>query len=607
MTPCTLRTLLAAALTALPSLIAAQAGTPAAKAQPHNVILFVPDGLRAASVSPDSAPTMADIRDSGVNFRNSHSLFPTLTTANASALATGHYLGDTGDWANVIDVGFPVRNADYSELPFLENDAVLGEIDEHFHGDYLAQQTLMAAAREAGYGTAAVGKSGPVLIQDHTARDGQSTIIIDDATGRDGEDAGARRGIPLAQPVKDALAAAGLSATPPEFKIPNHDQHAWFAAAFTKAVLPLLKQRGKPFYAVYWSRDPDGTQHAQTDSNGRLVPGVNGRFSGYAIQDADNDLAAIRKALDDLGLTRTTDIIIAADHGFSTISKESQTSISAKMHFDDTPADNLPLGFFATDLSRQLDLRLFDPDAGAKEMFDNGHTRRGNGVLGPDEDHAQVIVAADGGSDLIYLPGEKPAELAPKVVAGLLDEDYVSGVFVRDDLGAIPGTLPFSAIGLKGSAITPAPAMIVSFKSFSTGCDLAVLCAAEIADTNLQQGHGMHGSFSRADTDNFQAAIGPDFKTHFIDAAPSSNADIAVTIAHILNLKPKGAGKLTGRVLEEAFPGGATPVVKRETRAGPPAPGGLRTVLEAQSVGATRYFDAAGFPGRTVGLATPVR
>ncbi len=34
-----------------------------------------------------------------------------------------------------------------------------------------------------------------------------------------------------------------------------------------------------------------------------------------------------------------------------------------------------------------------------------------------------------------------------------------------------------------------------------------------------------------------------------------------------------------------------------------PGPGGLRTLLDEQSVGDTRYFDAAGFAGRTVGLA----
>ena len=68
----------------------------AQNARPHNVILFVPDGLRGRIVTPQTAPAMAEVRDKGVNFTNPHSLFPTFTTANASAMATGHYLGDTG-------------------------------------------------------------------------------------------------------------------------------------------------------------------------------------------------------------------------------------------------------------------------------------------------------------------------------------------------------------------------------------------------------------------------------------------------------------------------------------------------------------------------------
>ena len=35
-----------------------------------------------------------------------------------------------------------------------------------------------------------------------------------------------------------------------------------------------------------------------------------------------------------------------------------------------------------------------------------------------------------------------------------------------------------------------------------------------------------------------------------------------------------------------------------------PAPNGLATVINMQAVGETRYFDAGGFPGRTVGLTT---
>ena len=159
-----------------------------------------------------------------------------------------------------------------------------------------------------------------------------------------------------------------------------------------------------------------------------------------------------------------------------------------------------------------------------------------------------------------------------------------------------------SAINLKGSALTPMPAIAVNFRTFSTDCEQPLTCAVEIADTGLQQGQGMHGSFSRADTMNFMAAIGPDFKSGFTDEAPVSNADVGKTLAHILGLKIKDNGKLIGRVLTEILPGGATPrYVVRVMRSGPAADG-IRTVLDYEVVGNTRYFDAAGFPGRTLGL-----
>jgi hypothetical protein len=76
-----------------------------------------------------------------------------------------------------------------------------------------------------------------------------------------------------------------------------------------------------------------------------LVPGINGPTSFAAIRNADDDLARIRSALNELGLLDTTDIIATSDHGFSTISKESQTSSTTRTRFADTPPGHLPLGF----------------------------------------------------------------------------------------------------------------------------------------------------------------------------------------------------------------------------------------------------------------------
>jgi hypothetical protein len=159
-----------------------------------------------------------------------------------------------------------------------------------------------------------------------------------------------------------------------------------------------------------------------------------------------------------------------------------------------------------------------------------------------------------------------------------------------------------SQLGLKGKAVTPHPSIVVNFRSWSSGCEEPTNCSVQVADTVLRQGQGMHGSFSRGDTLNFTAAIGPDFKSGYVDALPVSNADVGATAAKIMGLTQKPKGNLIGRVMGEAMPNGATPKAYAGTVTSKPSANGLRTVLNFQRVGTQRYFDAAGFPGRTLGL-----
>jgi Type I phosphodiesterase / nucleotide pyrophosphatase len=578
--------------------------------QPHNVVLFISDGLRFRMVDDRTAPTMAAIARQGVSLRNGHALFPTFTTANASGMATGHMLGDTGDFSNTINAGFEVPGAGSSLTPFLENDAVLGDVDEHFGGNYLDEATILKLARDKGYSTASIGKVGPVLIFDPTERSGEQTVIVDDATG-------SPTGIPLAAEVTERIKATNLPLTAPTRGAngspgnvakpgtlsANVVQQDYFAAVTTRAVLPMFKDRNKPFVLVFWSRDPDGTQHNQGDSLNTLTPGINGPTSLAAIRNADDDLARIRAALNELGLLDSTDIITTADHGFSTISKESNTSSTVKTKFADALPSHLPLGFVALDLANALNMPLIDPDDGYKTVGEGQHTKNGNGLIGGDRNKPKVVVAANGGSDLIYIPDGDKA-IAKRIVDTLLSQDYVSGLFVDSKLGKFPGTLSLDDIALEGSAITPHPAIAVNFRSFDTVCGEPVRCTVEVADTVLQQGQGMHGSFSRADTWNFMAMQGPDFKSQFVDPAPASNADLGRTVAQLMHLDVQDKGKLVGRVLSEALPGGAIPEVTSRVITSDAAPNGLVTILDMQQVGATRYFDAAGFPGRTVGLSS---
>jgi arylsulfatase A-like enzyme len=575
--------------------------------QPQNIILFVSDGLRAAAVSPDRAPTFAHIRDTGVNFANSHSVFPTITTSNASVIATGHLQGDTGDFGNTQYTGFPVVSASGTVTPFIQDNAVLSELNAHHGGNFIAERTIMQAAREKGYLTAALGKVGPVGIHDLTQLDGKTTIFFDDDTGK-------KNGIELRPEVVEQLKKAGLALETPgraqrdnPGKSTNVIQQKYYRDIVTRVLLPYYKEQGKPFMLLYWSSDPDGTQHSQRDSVGEFTPGINGPTSFAAIKVADDDLTAIMDTLKELGLDANTNIFVTADHGFSTVSKQSKTSSSAKINYDKIPEGHIPPGFLAIDLAEALGLPVHEPAAkGPAVDYKAGkHPRRASAILGQDPTKPDVVIGVNGGNDLIYLPQDNAKELAPKIVKALFAQDYTSGVFVHDDFGAIPGTLPLSAIGLKGGARTPTPSIIVNFRSEPIGCDQPLFCSVTVTDGVQVQGQGHHGSFSRADTANFMAAIGPSFKSGFLNSSPVSNADIAPTLARLIGVDLPAVGDLQGRVISEALIDGEPVASWPYDVISPAGDGGLRTVVNMQLVGKTRYFDAAGFPGRTTGLAVP--
>ncbi|WP_442935865.1 alkaline phosphatase family protein [Nostoc sp.] len=365
------------------------------KGNGRNVIIFVADGLRNGSVNPTDTPTLYSVRQQGVSFANSHSLFPTFTTPNASAIATGHYLGDTGDFSNTIYTGFPSPNANGSVTPFIENDSVLGDIDEKFPGNnFLDEESLLAYGRSQGFNTAAVGKLGPVALQDVTQvnREGGTTgtiptpktIIIDDSTNGATPPitaAGSPSAVPLDRDIVNRLQAAGLDVKPtlrvqpagnnttPGTLNANVAQQQYFADATTKVILPKFQEEGKPFALVYWSRDPDGTQHNQGDSLNTLTPGINGPTSKAGVKNADDNLKQLLDYLKSTGLDKTTDVFITSDHGFSTISKQvidsqgtKTTSYAATQTYAGVNPGFLPAGFVAIDLAHDLGLPLYDPN-----------------------------------------------------------------------------------------------------------------------------------------------------------------------------------------------------------------------------------------------------
>jgi arylsulfatase A-like enzyme len=542
----------------------------------RNVIIFVADGLRPSSLNAADTPTLVKLRERGVSFPNAHAVFPTLTTPNAAAIATGHQPGDTGDFANYLYAGFAILG---TETPFLEDNRALAALNGRFPDNFLGEQTLLAIARARGFSTAVVGKVGPSLIQDVTqASDTRvpATIVIDDQTGSPG-------GVPLAPPIAAALKAALGADRPPGKQVPNLAQQQFLAGAVTKVVLPELRRRGRPFVLVFWSRDPDVTQHNQRDGAVDWKVGIGGETSRQAVRNADRTLADILAAVQaDPELAGTTDLFVTSDHGFSNVRRDR------------------PPGFVAQDIAGHLGWPLFDPDGkpGAPRVEPGAGTLTGNGLIGGTSTgggptDAKVIVAANGGSDLVYVR-DHSRKMITDLAAFLLAQDYTDAVFADAPRGAIPGALPLADANLDGSSRTPRPSLVVALRAFALDPREPTRTQVDVSDYTMTTGQGMHGSFGRADVMNTMIAFGPDFKHGYVDPAPAGNADLAPTLARVLGLRLPSHGLLAGRVLSESLAGGpAAPESRCAEAVSPPAPSGLRTALHLQMVGSVRYLDAA--------------
>ena len=609
--------------------------------RPHrNVIVFIADGLRAGSVNATDTPTLWSVRRQGVHFANSHSLFPTFTMANASAIAAGHGLADTGVFSNVIWTGYATYSG--TPVPFIENDRMLADIAGRFKGRFPTETTLLAAAAKQGFNTASIGKLGPSGL---LSLDGPAPLVIDDSTGGEG-------GFPLPATVLAEMRRIGLpvdaptrsngygpaspwnngyagTSTQPGTQSANAVQQQWFADVATRVVLPLFqRESAKPFVLMYWSRDPDGTQHNHGDSLGSLSPGINGSTSRMAVRNADRNLKQILDWLDsNPSVKANTNVFVTSDHGFATISKREiapgvfTSSEAAKHNYVDatgnveTERGMLPYGFLAIDLALGLNTNLFDPDrrsaAGAGGPFRQirlgpdvfERPAFGGGLIGQEvkqEDGSDsiAIVAANGGSDLIYVPS-RSAETVQQITRLLTTLDYVGGIFVHDSYGALPGALPMSAIGLTGSSDVPHPAIVVAFKVFyQTPGDLQ--SAVQVSDASQQHGQGMHGGLGRESTFNNMAGMGPDFKLRYVDQTPVSNADIAPTLARILGVELPSIGTARGRVIVEALRGGPAGMNARVDRLESGVAGDRRTVVHFQQLGGIRYIDRACFVAASV-------
>ena len=156
---------------------------------------------------------------------------------------------------------------------------LLGELAERIGGGFVQQTSLLAPGqprrlqhgrdREAWTGAAAA-PGGPRRPQhDRPRRLHRLGERLAAGSGRRGS---ADRAGP-----RHRHAAARRQRARRQLPDAGHDdrniaQQNWIADVATRVLLPMFKARGKPFVLVYWSRDPDGSQHNQGDSFAACSP-----------------------------------------------------------------------------------------------------------------------------------------------------------------------------------------------------------------------------------------------------------------------------------------------------------------------------------------------
>src|SRR2546423_8049199 len=153
---------------ALACWICALAARAQASIESRHVVVVVWDGMRPDFVTEGNTPSLWKLARDGVTFRNHHSVYPSATMVNGTALVTGVYPGKNGIIANhVYRPDIDPHHAIDVELP-----AVVKKGDELSGGKYISVPTIPELIQQAGGRTViAAAKTVGLLLDRHVARD----------------------------------------------------------------------------------------------------------------------------------------------------------------------------------------------------------------------------------------------------------------------------------------------------------------------------------------------------------------------------------------------------------------------------------------------------
>ncbi len=470
------------------SSLAAQEPAPSPR-RAERVVIMVWDGLRPDSVTDESTPTLTRMAREGVTFTRHHSIYPSSTEVNGTAMATGCYPGHSGLIGNrmFIPAVDPLRSV------ATESVGTIRKGDETSGGKYVAVPTLAELAHAAGWRTTIAGTKNVVLLQDRAARP-EGDLATESVLLHAGDT--------LPAGVSKTLNDANGAPFPATVQLPNVVADAWT----TKALTGTLWNGTPPKLSVLWVSDPDFTQHQF---------GPDSPQAHRALGSSDDNLAALLGALDARHWRETTDVFVVSDHGFSTVGQPVDVTDAL-----------VAAGFAATHEYKK------PPQPG------------------------EVLVVGLGGSVYLYVAGHDEPTI--RRLTEFFQQSAFAGVIFAN--GGLPGTFGLSAVHID-SPNAPDVVVAMRWNDDKNANGFPGLIFSE----GRKPGQGNHATLSRYELHNTLIASGPDFRAGFRDELPSSNLDLAPTVAHILGLP--NVPPMDGRVLSEAFASGvATEITKPVTQ-----------------------------------------
>jgi predicted AlkP superfamily pyrophosphatase or phosphodiesterase len=515
--------------------IVAGASGPAGAGRATLNLVLVLDGLRPDTITPDETPNLWRLRQEGVNFANSHAVFPTVTRVNATAISTGTYPDRNGILGNriyvrAVDPNFAFNNDDHRNLL---------RLDEATGGGMVLAKSLAEILAERGKRLAAVssGSTGQALLLNPRAPKGVGVLV------NGYWEPGVRVAFP---PVVNDAVLARFGPAPARGGASASDDAAvaWTQGVLRDYVLPELK----PDVVFNWLTEPDHIQHGL---------GAGSPQARASIRADDAEVGLLLGTLDRLGLGGSTNIIVVSDHGFShsafgvnLTAELIKAGLKASADSDDVviASSGQTMLLHVKDRDPALIHRITEflkAQDWAGVLFTRG---RGRGGTAPVEGIEPGTFALE----LIHLAHP---ERGPDVVV----------------------TFPWSS--------APGPYGLPGTDSIDTGRATGPLTGSQ----------GNHGSMSPWTVRNTFIAWGADFKRGTTIRTPVSNVDITPTLLALLGYDRDGSlPRFDGRAILEAFADGPDEeqVPVQTTTHVTATPGGsYRVAIQVSEVGAQRYID----------------